>query len=499
MHVDEWFKHLHDQLQSIEDNWPDADEDEKRRMAEQLVYLRQVSDHIVDAWISLEEKLSSVIKAVKATQQKDEAKQAAGLSLVKTAWGKPAQLEMEKAGDGTAPYPLDGEAGVAIPGETADSPAYSLLFRKGEGFYHLRLFDDAKHHFAELLKQSPDWESGRLYYGYSLLFCEEREAAMREFRLLARTAASPKIVAISHNAIGCMIAEEGHWLEAGQAFKAALETIPTHPEAAFNLALCYLNGGEEQEALETIEPYLERFSDDWEAQVLWLRGYNLLRKTDPESLRVPPSMLTVPSRKLDVNALWEMANVCEETGQIRRAQLCYRYLLELIPREGWVWHGLGWNTWLLAGAKAAIPLIKKAISLSPENLDFVFSYGWIQLFEGQVDEAGAIFEANLRQNSDHVLSISGLISVRLKQGGWGEASRLARHLLHAKSAYVRALGHYHLGRIAVAAEQWQKAEQHFRASQSAASGFWEVPLFLKLCADKLGRSDAVPTETLLTY
>ncbi|WP_126427230.1 tetratricopeptide repeat protein [Brevibacillus marinus] len=464
MLIDEWFNQLHAELAAIEQNWPKADEDGKRSMAEQLVRLRRLSDQIVDSWLVLEEKLALVLKQVNESEQ---------------------QAQSQAASD---------EA------EAFEKAAHALLFRKGEGFYHLRLFHDAKHHFAQLLKHSPDWENGRLYYGYSLLFCGEREAALREFRLLSRTASSRKVKAISHNALGCMVAEERHWLEAAQAFQSALETMPDYPEATFNLALCYLQNGDAQEALETIERYLDGTEEDWEAEVLWLRARQLLQTIDPTSRRVPPHRLRLPMRQLDAKTLAEMAKVYEERGQIRRAQLCYRYLAELLPQEGWVWHGLAWNSWLVAGADAAIPLLKKAITLAPDNLDFLFSYGWILLFAGDLTGARRVFAANLRRDSEHTLSRSGMITVCSKQGEWAEAKRLAQELLQAENSYVRALGHYHLGRIAVACEEWQQAEEHFLAASGKTHDLWEVPLFLQLCANKLGRRNGqTSADSLLPH
>lgn len=468
MHIDEWFNQLHAELGEISQSWSVASDEEKRRMAEQLVRLRRLSDQIVDAWLALEEKLSLVLKMVNEVEQSANTADSAQLN------------------------------GGAVHADT--QPEHVLLYRKGEGFYHLRLFHDAKQHFAQLLKHSPDWESGRLYYGYSLLFCGEREAALREFRLLSRTASEQKVKAISYNALGCMVAEERHWLEATEAFKAALQTMPDYLEAAFNLALCYLQSGEAQEALETIEQYLERAEEDWEAEVLWLRAYHLLQAIDPVSRRVPPHKLRLPKRQLDSQTLQEMAKLYEEQGQIRRAQLCYQYLCELLPREGWVWHGLAWNSWLLSGADAAIPLLKKAITLAPDNLDFVFSYGWIRLFAGELTAARQIFASNLRRDKEHILSRSGLITVFSQLGEWDKAARLAEELLQAENSYVRALGHYHLGRIALVREEWQQAEAHFLAVHEKTSDFREVPLLLKLCADKLGHGQHnVSRDSLLPY
>jgi hypothetical protein len=127
-----------------------------------------------------------------------------------------------------------------------------------------------------------------------------------------------------------------------------------------------------------------------------------------------------------------MAKVYEERGQIRRAQLCYRYLAELLPQEGWVWHGLAWNSWLVAGADAAIPLLKKAITLAPDNLDFLFSYGWILLFAGDLTGARLVFAANLRRDT--------ATCARLATTTWAGSRLLARSGSRRRNTFSQQAG-----------------------------------------------------------
>nr|WP_253901685.1 tetratricopeptide repeat protein [Brevibacillus sp. HB1.3] len=349
------------------------------------------------------------------------------------------------------------------------------------------MFHDAKKCFAELVQKSPDWESGRLYYAYSLLLCEEKELAFREFRLLGRTAGSPTIVAISFNAIGCILAEEEQWLEAAQAFKTSLEIKPEQEEAKYNLALCYLRDGDAQEALDELEPYLEKNEHDWEAQMLWLRAAKLLHMMDQTVEWSPPKGLQLPTRDLDSDTLQEMASLYETVGNYHRAQICYHFLTERSPKDGWTWHGLAWNTWLIAGTKRALTLVKKAISLAPENDDFLFSYGWMLLFDGRVDEAIKAFRIMLEKNRDNRLGQSGMISAYEKLGDTQEAKRMAKYFLEDAEPYVRSLGYFHLGRIAVVEENWRLAEQYFQRALPFAEQLWEIPIYLQLCASKLGQ------------
>ncbi len=467
MSVKEWFGPLHQQLRTIEREWPEADESRQLKLAESLLALRQISDQVADEWLAFEERLSRVIKAIKGGQL--------------TAGAEPIEATAEEVETATSEKP-----GKEADDGQQDDPVetYRLLYRKGEGFYHLRMFEDAKIHFADLVKSSPDWESGRLYYAYSLFFCGESEAALREFRLLSRSADSPEIAAISFNAIGCLLAEEGQWLEAIQAFTAALEADGTRLEAQYNLALCYLQEGEPKEAMATIATYLDKAESDWEAQILWLRA---ARQLDGRELPEPPGNLQLPSRQLDSQTLREMAALSEADGKIHRAQLCYRYLCERLPKEGWVWHGLAWNVWLISGFRQAVPLLKKAISLAPDNLDFLFSFGWMHLFAGEREKALAVFRFILLRDRDHRLAQSGLVTLYAQAGDFLEAKRIAQTFTGDADPYVQSLGYYQLGQIAVREGNWKLADQYFRMVNQTDGQFREVPLYLALCDEKMGK------------
>jgi len=467
MDLPQYFQGLTAQLEEIARNWDAAAENEKLELANRLLQLRKESDLIVDLWLQFEEKLSHVIKHVKQEQPD-------------------AGEEM------SLPEPPDQPEEVATGGQLQEDASRDKqwhMYRKGEGFYHLRLYQDARSCFAELLRESPDWEMGRLYYAHSLMFCGETEAALKEFRLLSRSASSPRVEAISYNALGCLLAEEGQWLEAGQAFKAALEIQPHYREAQFNLALCHLEDGEAKEAMEAIEAYLTAVDDDWEAEALWLQAAKMLATGDPLSVIQAPSQLQLPDSEHEPQTLHEMARMYEAKGQIHRALLCYSLLREKLPGESWVYQGLAWNTWLIAGIGKALPLIKKAVSLSPDQLDYIFTYGWMLMFDGEVDKAVAAFRFILRKQPNHWLAMSGLITACEMKGELDQARQLAEPYLQEKEEQLRSLGFYHLGRIAMLEEDWSMAESYLRQVRITGDMFREVPLYRQLCAAKLGHHD----------
>ncbi|KQL49331.1 hypothetical protein AN963_06100 [Brevibacillus choshinensis] len=488
MKIEDWFQTLRSKAETIEEKWSDASEQERLQFADQLFYLRQVSDTVVDLWLQFEERLSNAIRKIKQMEGQLPAEDNHTQVAVANEASNKNTLKKE-------PGSAMQKSGNESVSPSKDTNPYEPMFRRGEGFYHLRMFQDAKKCFEELIQLSPDWESGRLYYAYSLLFCEEQEHAFREFRLLSRSASSPTVVSSSFNAMGCILAEEKHWLEAVQAFKSSLEVKSEQEEARYNLALCYLKDGDAQEAMDEIEKYLQKDEDDWEAQMLWLRAAQLLQTMDESTELSPPASLQLPTRDLDNDTLQEMASLYESVGNYHRAQICYHFLTERLPREGWTWHGLAWNTWLIAGTKRALTLLKKAISLAPLHDDFTFSYGWMLLFDGKVDEAMGTFRHMLEKDKDNRLGQSGMISAYEKIGELQAAKRLAKEFTEDQEPYVRSLGYFHLGRLAVVEENWRIAEQYFQRTLPHANQFREVPIYMQLCASKLGERVSI-TELL---
>jgi tetratricopeptide (TPR) repeat protein len=229
--------------------------------------------------------------------------------------------------------------------------------------------------------------------------------------------------------------------------------------------------------------------------MLWLRAAQLLQTMDESAELTPPSPLQLPTRDLDTATLQEMASLYESVGNYHRAQICYHFLTERLPREGWAWHGLAWNTWLIAGTKRALTLLKKAISLAPHQDGFTFSYGWMLLFDGKIDEAMRAFRQMLEKNRENRLGQSGMISAYEKMGELGAAKRLAKEFTEDQELYVRSLGYFHLGRLAVVEGNWRMAEQYFQRTLPHISQFREVPIYMQLCASKLG--EQTPVKELL--
>lgn len=476
MYIDDWFQSLTQRIRAIEHEWPKATDSRKQELLSKLWELRHASDQVVDLWLQYEEKLSNAMKQITGEQERAEKEQRA-------AKGKLPSL----------PFSAETNAAGEESGE---------LYRKGEGFYHLRLYEEARGYFRELVAKSPDWETGRLYYAYSLLFCDDKQAALREFRLLSKSALSPGVSAISCNAIGCMLAEEGKWLEARQAFCESLGHHPTQAQAMYNLALSHLHDGEPDEAMEILDTYLVNEPNDWEAHIAWLQAAKSIAAKERAWFKEAPARLQLPIRQLDPEIIHEIALFFEANGQNDRAYNCYRHLTERSGQDDWAWHGLAWNAWMIKGMQHAIPLLKKAISLAPGNLDYLFSYGWLLLFDEEASDAANVFRFVLSRNPGHHLALAGLIVATERLGEYGEAKTIANSLSMQNESYLRALGNYHLGRLAAIQEQWPIAEQFFRLAAGENETIPEAKLFLDLCLKMRSSSTEVNSKqdycTLLT-
>ncbi|MET3289473.1 UNVERIFIED_CONTAM: tetratricopeptide (TPR) repeat protein [Brevibacillus sp. OAP136] len=463
MYIDEWFQSLTQRIRAIENEWQTATETRKQELLSKLWELRNASDSVVDLWLQYEEKLSQVMKhitgelAAEQLQASLEGQSPSAYTGTLKAGGKEAS--------GASGLAMNQKSPKSDPASNAkdgsDDEDAMIRYRKGEGFFHLRLYENARGYFRELVAEAPDWETGRLYYAYSLLFCEDREEALREFRLLGKTAASKNVAAISCNAIGCMLAEEEKWLEARQAFCETLAHQPANTQAMYNMALTHLRDDEPEEAIEILDLYLSSMPDDWEAHVAWLHAAKSIAAKETAWIKETPPGLQLPIRQLDASVLYEIALFFESNGQNQRAYHCYRHLTERFPADDVAWHGMAWNVWLLHGAERALPLLKKAISLAPHKLDYLFSYGWLLLFNGEESRAASAFRFMLTKDVSNHLAKAGLIVASERLGDYPLAEMLADSLRSHNEAYLRALGNYHLGRLAAIQEQWNNAEAYF--------------------------------------
>nr|WP_081873180.1 tetratricopeptide repeat protein [Brevibacillus halotolerans] len=463
--IEDWFEDLRQKVDRIEKEWATASTEKQEHLIRQLKQLRTCSDQVIDLWLKYEEKLNEAIRMIKQTS---DIPASAAESLVK---------EYDKLLEAKQPL----EFSTLLEDEQPQMELHKELYEKAEGFYHLRLYEQAKQHFASFLEQAPDWESGRLYYAYSLYYCCDYELALKEFRLLTRTAVSPKVVSISYNALGCMYVQEQKWLEAIQAFEMAISVRPQYTESRYNLAICYLEQGETEKTMKICEQLLAEHDQDWEVEVLYLRAVRQLFARYPQKDIERMLKMYDPNRNLDSPTLWELAMLAEQAGFYRHALSCYQFLLERQPLDAGLWHAIAWNKWLLDGPKQAMPALKKALTLAPEHPDYLFSYGWMQLATGEITSARIAFSKILNATENHHLGLLGLIYAHEGEGAYDEAKDIATTLIQKQDQYSQMLGHYQLGKLSLQQGNQIEASQYLEKARSYSDVVPEVNQWWERC------------------
>ncbi|WP_232696384.1 tetratricopeptide repeat protein [Brevibacillus daliensis] len=415
MFIDQWFMELQKRLERLEQEWPKATKEKKEELYREILQLRSYSDQMIDLWLKYEEKLNEVCRYVQHEK----------------AFPKKYEKVLEMNDDSI------GTSGIAHQQER---------FKRAEGYYQLRLYDLAQKELAPLVEEMPNWEFGRLYYAYSLYFCNQKELAMKEFRLVSKTAISPQIVSISCNALGCMLGEEQKWIEAIPVYEKAIEVRPGYREAMYNLAIALLEEGEYEECIYWCEKLLDDKEKDWQTQVLYLRAIRHFYQLQPIEEASKLLSMSEPSSDLEPDTLRELAILSEETGHYRHAISCYRFLVDKRPMDIAFWHALARNTWLLHGATAAIPIIKKAITLSPTDIICQLTYAWMQLDVGEHLNARKVFQKimEMDREGNYPLALMGMVFSFVSEGDYQEAKRLAFSFTELQNEYMQMMGHYQL-------------------------------------------------------
>lgn len=477
--IEDWFDELHQKMAHIEEDWATASTEKQEHLIRQLKQLRTCSDQVIDLWLKYEEKLNEVIRMIKQTSDIPVSPK---VNLYEE-HQKPS--ESIDVGEGTKGIEKELQQPLVLStlleGDQPQKEQQRELYERAEGFYHLRLYEQAKQHFASFLEQAPDWESGRLYYAYSLYYCLDHELALKEFRLLTRTAVSPKVVSISYNALGCMYVQEQNWLEAMQAFEMALSVRPQYAESRYNLAICYLEQGETEETMNICEQLLEEQDQDWELQVLYLRAVRQLFAQYPQKDIEIMLRMYEPNRNLDSPTLWELAMLAEQAGFYQHALSCYQFLLERQPLDAGIWHAVAWNKWLLDGPTQAMPALKKALTLAPEHPDYLFSFGWMKLATGEITTARIAFSKILNATENHHLGLLGLIYAHEGEGAYDQAKDLATTLIEKQDQYSQMLGHYQLGKLSLQQGNQMEASQYLEKARSYSDVIPEVNQWWERC------------------
>ena len=191
-------------LDEIMREYPTADSSRRIELEEQLSALKSMSDTFVEEWLLFEEKMGKWLGSLSESETNADA----------------------ESGDSSVHY-----------AEASDD------YSKGQGYYKLFMFQEAIHHFEQLIAQYPDFLVGRMYLAMSYLRTGDYAEAYRHFQFLLPLTDNDKIKAISYNAMGCIQVRNDNMEKAYELFKKAYQSDPSFMEPLVNMGACIQKNG----------------------------------------------------------------------------------------------------------------------------------------------------------------------------------------------------------------------------------------------------------------
>ncbi|GGG05047.1 tetratricopeptide repeat protein [Paenibacillus aceti] len=191
------FAEMNEMLDEISKFYPMAQGTQKQELTHKWNLLKNMSDGIIEEWLSFEEKMGSV----------------------RENWNE------------------------------ADASSYVLpemkcdAYEKGEGYYKLLMFSKALEQFKIVVQGYPDSLVGRTYLAMCHLHLQQLSEAASHFTAVLERATSSRLRSIIYNALGCIEAQRGKRLKAKEYFALAHQSDPTLPEPLANLQACDHSSG----------------------------------------------------------------------------------------------------------------------------------------------------------------------------------------------------------------------------------------------------------------
>lgn len=227
------FATMNELLDDILKHYPTAKQEEKQELDRQLSLLHSMSDQIVEEWLRFEEKLALVrtennLDAVLFTQ--GETVQATASSSQSAASSKKLmQVCQDKVAD-QAPAP-------------ADEMSCQDSLQCGQGYFILKMYEQAIRHLERAIRIQPDSMMARIYLGFSYLLLGRTQEACSHFHFIIPLTENKKLKALAYNALGCIQAMYKNTEKAQHYFQKAHFADPTIPEPISNIKACMHNSG----------------------------------------------------------------------------------------------------------------------------------------------------------------------------------------------------------------------------------------------------------------
>lgn len=195
------FAEMNEALDEIEKYYTAAPAGKKQELLRKWNLLKQMSDGIMDDWMSFEEKM--------------------------------ARIRESGIFRGTDPFTVIPELKLQT-------------FVKGQGYFKLFMYQHAAYEFVKVVEMYPESLLSRLYLAISYLHLEETEVAAKELNRILLHCDQPRLKALAYNALGCIHAKHTDLEQALSCFALSLQHDPSLSEPLYNLEACRSKNGKLQ-------------------------------------------------------------------------------------------------------------------------------------------------------------------------------------------------------------------------------------------------------------
>lgn len=443
------FETMKEALDDIKQELPHALGPRKEELLTQLSVLRSMSDVFIEEWLGFEEQLGHVKEVCQ----------------VSVASG------------------LDEDSYKQLPAydEWIDT------YRRGQGYYHLLMYPQAANEFEQVMEKEPDFLLGRLYLALSYLQKGQLAESTRQLQFILAMTSHPQIKALTHNALGCILAKQ-HKLELAQEqFESASKADPRFSDSKFNRALCLYYREQYEEALEGCKSFLAEKENDWECIILLAHCYEKLEDLD-KSLALRQMALKIGNQSLVMN---DIARYYERQMEFETAVEWYEKILMDWPDDVQAVHGAGWNYWAMGDKNKGKQWIERALVLKPGDLNILFSLSWVQMTDGDWQEAEKNLRHILHIKPDHSLALATLSRVKCFYGEYDEAKEMAEHLMTKTTAASSSvgIGSYQMGYIFMETGCFEEAIPYFEEAIEQGAAVREGFFYKGFCHYMLGDLD----------
>ncbi|RJX25128.1 MAG: tetratricopeptide repeat protein [Dethiobacter sp.] len=310
-----------DSMQEIEENLKNnPDDNEKERLINSLLNLRNIMDQCVKYWLVFEEKVNELQKKYNFNLP----------DVLPDGFLQDIEFKNEK----NVEFPTSADC---LPPKNENTGKQSFIkleseqgidsFRKGLGFWDLAMLEEAINEFEKVIKLEPNFIFGHFCLGLAYSQKGLYNQALSKLRLVKALSRDLHLNAFVHNAIGNIYANEKQYEEALDEFILSVEEDPCFYIGYFNMGAIYFNLRRYRESIEAFEKVKAAMTYDWEVCYCLGRAYTLAGEFIKALQNFKKALSLNPT---EPKILFEMGVLYDLLGDKKNASYCFNSITKKV-------------------------------------------------------------------------------------------------------------------------------------------------------------------------